>query len=409
MQILKAQLKLGWALSLLHNDMATKSAEKINDMNIEPVEPQPFRLHAVISTAAERLAGSVFILPTVIALLFLSIFPLIASLYISLTRFEIAPGGFKLIFVGLNNYKKLFVGSEGNHFLGKFVPATPLSWVVFGGVVVALAIFLARYLLNNRVSVSGLIGRILLTLGLGGLTWMLVHTLWGGGRLGTVSVTLLYVFVGIFFQYILGLSLAMLTVQNLPGRRYFRVIFLLPMMITPVGIAYMFRMITDTSKGPFTPIWQALGLIDFSWVNNAWGARTAILIADIWQWTPFMFIVLVAALESQPVEPIEAATVDGANSWQIFQNITWPAILPVSMTLILIRLIESFKIVDLPNVMTNGGPGTATQSLTMHAFINWRGLDLGGSAAVAYILLFLVTFFGMLFVNLIRQRAVETL
>ncbi len=180
-------------------------------------------------------------------------------------------------------------------------------------------------------------------------------------------------------------------------------------MITPVGIAYMFRMLTDTSKGPFTPIWQAMGLADFSWVNNAWGARTAILIADIWQWTPFMFIVLVAALESQPVEPIEAATVDGANSWQIFRNITWPAILPVSMTLILIRLIEAFKIVDLPNVMTNGGPGTATQSLTYHAFINWRALNIGASAAVAYMLLFLVTFFAMIFVNLIRQRTVETL
>ncbi|MEP6895581.1 MAG: sugar ABC transporter permease [Chloroflexota bacterium] len=406
---LKAQLKLGWALSLLINAMNAKTLQRVDDMNIESEEePQPSRLHIVLSNA-ERLAASVFILPTVLALLFLSIFPLITSLYISLARFDIAKGGFKLTFVGLKNYQKLFIGSEGTHFLGKFAPSTSLTWIVFAGVVVALAIFLARYLMNTGVSISGLIGRLLLTLGLGGLTWMLVHTLWNGGRLGTISVTLLYVFVGIFFQYILGLTLAMLTVQNLPGRRFFRVLFLLPMMITPVGIAYMFRMLTDTGKGPLTPIWQAMGLINFSWVNNAWGARTAILIADIWQWTPFMFIVLVAALESQAVEPIEAATVDGANSWQIFQNITWPAILPVSMTLILIRLIEAFKIVDLPNVMTNGGPGTATQSLTMHAFINWRAINLGGSAAVAYMLLFLVTFFGMIFVNLIRQRTVETL
>lgn len=379
-------------------------------MNIKNEEPQPFRLHTIISSTADRLAGSIFILPTILALLFLSIFPLIASLYVSLTKFDIVLGGFKLTFVGLRNYKKLFTGSEGTHFLGKFAPSTPLTWIVFGLIVIALAIFLARYfLLNSRVSIGGLIGRILLTVGLGTLSWMLVHTLWNDGRLGTASITLVYVFVGIFFQYFLGLGLALLTVQNLPGRRFFRVIFLLPMMITPVGVAYMFRMLTDTSKGPFTPIWQALGLIDFSWVNNPWGARTAILIGDIWQWTPFMFIVLVAALESQPIEPIEAATVDGANSWQIFQNITWPAILPVSMTLVLIRLIEAFKIVDLPNVMTNGGPGTATQSLTYHAYINWRALDLGSSAAVAYMLLFLVTFFSMIFVNLIRQRTVETL
>lgn len=390
--------------------MTTETLEQADNIHREneTEEAQPSRLHAVISRA-ERLAGSVFILPSVLALLFLSIFPLIASLYISLTRFDIAKSGFKLTFVGLANYRKLFQGSEGTHFLGKFVPDTPLMWIVFGGIVLGLTIFLTRYLVSANVSGSGFVGRLLLTLGLAALAWMFVHTLWKGGRLGTISVTILYVFVGIFFQFILGLSLAMLTVQRLPGRRFFRVLFLLPMMITPVGVAYMFRMLTDTDKGPFTPIWQALGLINFSWVNNAWGARTAILIADIWQWTPFMFIVLVAALESQPVEPLEAATVDGANSWQIFQNITWPAILPVSMTLILIRLIEAFKIIDLPNVMTNGGPGTATQSLTMHAYINWRGLDLGGSAAVAYILLFLVTFFGMVLVNLIRQRTVETL
>jgi len=388
---------LGWVLSFL-----------VDTMTSETKEPQPSGLHTVIATV-ERAARSVFILPSVLALLFLSVFPLIASLYVSLARFNIAKGGFTLTFVGLDNYKKLFLGTDQTHFLGAFAPSTPLTWVVFGGAVLALAIFLARYLLNARVAIGGLIGRILLILVLGALTWMFVHTLWNGGRLGSISVTLVYVFVGIFFQYILGLGMAMLTVQRLPGRRFFRVVFLLPMMITPVGVAYMFRMLTDTSKGPFTPVWQALGLINFSWVNNAWGARTAILIADIWQWTPFMFIVLVAALESQSVEPLEAATVDGANPWQIFRYITWPAILPVSMTLILIRLIEAFKIVDLPNVMTNGGPGTATESLTLQAFVNWRALDLGGSSAVAYILLFLVTFFGMIFVNLIRHRTIETL
>ena len=83
-------------------------------------EQQPVRLHTIISGAADRLAGSVFILPAVLALLFLSLFPLIASLYVSLAKFDIAPGGFKLTFVGLNNYKKLFIGSEGTHFLGKF-------------------------------------------------------------------------------------------------------------------------------------------------------------------------------------------------------------------------------------------------------------------------------------------------
>jgi multiple sugar transport system permease protein len=377
-------------------------------MKREPMERQR-SIWSALAASAERLAGSAFMLPAVLALLFLSLFPLLASLYISLTRFKIAQGGFELKFIGLDNYRKLLFGSERTHFLGLFAPSTPLSWIVFGAVVAALAVFLIRYRRSSVVSVGGLLGRVVAAIGLGGLAWMLVHTLAAGGRLGTLSVTLVYVFIGIFFQYALGLSLALLTVQHLPGRRFFRVVFLLPMMITPVGVAYMFRMMTDTGKGPFTPVWQALGLADFSWVNNPWGARAAILIADVWQWTPFIFIVLVAALESQSVEPLEAALVDGANPWQIFRHITWPEILPVSLTLILIRLIEAFKIVDLPNVMTNGGPGTATESLTLQAFINWRALDLGSSAAVAYLLLLTVTFFGMLLVNLIRQRAVERL
>ncbi|MFQ5420245.1 MAG: carbohydrate ABC transporter permease, partial [Anaerolineae bacterium] len=211
----------------------------------------------------------------------------------------------------------------------------------------------------------------------------------------------------ISIQYTLGLGLAVLTTQRLPGRRFFRVIFLLPMMITPVGVAYTFRMMTDTDKGPFQPVWQALGLGLYSWVNDPWGARSAVLISDIWQWTPFMFIVLLAALEGQSVEQIEAALVDGASRRQIFWHITLPQILPVSLTLVLIRMIEAFKIMDLPQVMTSGGPGTATESLTLHSFIAWRTLDLGGSAAIAYMLLFMATFIGISYVNLLRSRAVE--
>jgi len=131
------------------------------------------------------------------------------------------------------------------------------------------------------------------------------------------------------------------------------------------------------------------------------------MIGDIWQWTPFMFIVLLAALEGMAVEPVEAALVDGATRRQIFRYITWPGIFPVTTTLILIRMIEAFKIVDLPNVLTNGGPGTATESMTLHSYIAWRAQDLGGSAAVAYLLLILVTFVCVSFVNLVRRRATE--
>ncbi len=355
----------------------------------------------------ERAAGNAFIWPAVLVVLFLAIFPLIISLYLSLSRFRFVRGGFEFKFVGLANYRKLLFGSEQSHFLGRMAGLSPLGWLVFAVVMALLAFSLVRYIRRRQYSVGGLIGRLLAVSLVGLLVWLLVWTLIPPGRPGTIVVTLLYVFFGIAVQYILGLGLAMLVTQRIPGRRFFRVVFLLPMMITPVGIAYTFRMLTDTDKGPFQPIWQALGLGLFSWVNNPWGARAAVMISDIWQWTPFMFIVLLAALEGQSVEVIEAALVDGANRWQTFWHITLPQLLPVSTTLILIRMIEAFKIVDLPNVLTNGGPGTATESLTLQAYISWRALDLGGSAAIAYVLLFLVTFIGIAYVNLIRSRVAE--
>lgn len=374
---------------------------------------------AVIPTAApvsalqrlnarlDRLAGSVFIWPAILVVLFLSIFPLIISLYLSLAHFKFVKGGFEIKFAGLANFRKLLVGSQQTHFLGKLVEPSTAGWVIFGLAVMLLLWALLRYVRGPEFAVPGLIFRVVVDGLLILFLWLVIHVLAPKGRPGTMVVTWIYVFVGLFFQYLLGLGLALLVTQPLPGRRFFRVVFLLPMMITPVGVAYMFRMLTDTDKGPLQPIWQALGLGLYSWVNDPWGARIAVMIGDIWQWTPFMFIVLLAALEGQSMEQREAALVDGANRWQIFWNVTFPQILPVSLTVILIRMIEAFKIVDLPNVLTNGGPGTATESLTLHAFITWRSLDLGTSAAIAYALLVVVTFFGIAYVNLVRSRFVE--
>jgi multiple sugar transport system permease protein len=364
------------------------------------------RSHAITSRS-ERLIRASFIWPALLVVLFLSIFPLYVSLYLSLARISFVPGGFEIRFVGLDNYRKLLLGSERTHFLGVLRDPSPLGWIIFGAGVVLLAGWIIAAVRGRKVSGAGVIGRIVVALVLTAGLWLAVQTLSPGGRPGTLLVTLLYVGIGLAVQYGLGLGLALLTTQPLPGRRFFRVVFLLPMMITPVGVAYMFRMLTDTGKGPFQPIWKLLGLTNFSWVNDPWGARAAVIIGDIWQWTPFMFIVLLAALEGQQVEPVEAALVDGASRWQVFRHLTWPALLPVSSTLILIRLIEGMKIVDLPNILTNGGPGTATESLTLHAFLAWRTLDLGGSAAIAYMLLFIVTFLGTAYVSLVRQRITE--
>jgi multiple sugar transport system permease protein len=353
----------------------------------------------------DRVAGAVFILPAVLVILGFSIFPLLASLYVSLSRLSFSQGGVELKFVGLNNYAKLLYGIDQTHFLGVIGPVTALSGAVLVAGYGLMAFLLFRYVRYPGRTLLGLVGRVITAVIAGAGLWLIVNTILTSGRPGTLVVTLVYVGVDVSVQYLLGLGLALLVVQQLPGRRFFRVVFLLPMMITPVGVAYLFRMLTDTSKGPLYPLWAHFGLTDVSWVTNPWGARLAVMIGDVWQWTPFIFIILLAAIETLPHELVEAAVADGANRWQVFWRITFPQILPATTTVVLIRIIEGFKIIDLPNVLTNGGPGTATESLTLHAYTIWRALDIGGSAAVAYMLLIVVTFVGVSYVNLFRRRA----
>lgn len=353
-----------------------------------------------------RLARNVFLWPTLLVVLLLAIFPLIASLGLALSNVQLAQGGFKIKFTGLTNFANLLSGADRTLFLGQFDTPTPFGWILFLGGSALVAGAFARTVIRRRFSVAGLIGRALFGLLVVAWLWMLASTLFAdGGRPGTLTVTFIYAFVGTGMEYLIGLGLAMLTIQRLAGQRFFRIVFLLPMTITPVGIAYMFRMLTDTQSGPFTPLFVATGLTNFAVLGDPWGARIAVIIGDIWQWTPFMFIVLLAALEGRDLEAEEAGTVDGAGRWQIFRYITLPTIIPVSATVILIRMIEAFKIIDLPNVLTGGGPGTATESVTLQSYFSWRAFNLGTSAAVAYSLLIVVTILGTAYARLVLPRA----
>ncbi|WP_159718182.1 carbohydrate ABC transporter permease [Geminicoccus flavidas] len=347
----------------------------------------------------DRQAGRLFILPAVILILGFSIFPLIASAYLALSRFKLAPGGYTLTFIGWFNFKKMLTGSQQFHLLGTFGAITLVGWVTILGTVALVVWGMLRYVRSGRATVVGWIGRLIMIATALALAVLFAVNLGEGGQLGTIATTMFYVVGGVAVQFAIGLGLALLCAKPIRGRSFFRVLFFVPLMVTPVGIAYTFRMLADTAVGPFAPLWHWLGFAQTSWSADAWTARFVVLIGDSWQWIPFIFIVLLAAIESQPRDEVEAAQLDGASGWQIFRDITWPSIAPVAATVVLIRAIEAFKIIDLPNVLTNGGPGIATESLTLHAFSEWRALNLGGSAAVAYILLFLSTITCVSFFN----------
>jgi multiple sugar transport system permease protein len=365
--------------------------------------PEPFGIR--FAAWADRQAAHVMILPAVLILLCFSLFPLLASAYLALSRFSLAAGGYKLRFVGLRNFEKLLFGSQQYHFLGTLGRLSLIESLLLFVVAAACVYGFWRHLRSGRAWLFGVLGRLLvMVVGLALLTLALL-TLDAPGYPGSLIVTLFYVLAGVALQFALGLGLALLCAQALKGRNFFRIVFFIPLMVTPVGIAYAFRMLADMGKGPLAPIWQLFGLAEFAWASDPWSARLVVLIGDTWQWTPFMFLVLLAAVENQPRDQVEAAHIDGAGPLQVFRDITWPAIAPVAATVVLIRLIEAFKLIDLPNVLTNGGPGIATESLTLHAFIAWRTQDLGGSAAVGYMLLFVATVTCIAFFNFVARPA----
>jgi multiple sugar transport system permease protein len=227
----------------------------------------------------------------------------------------------------------------------------------------------------------------------------------------TARNTVFYVAVGVFIQYTLGFGLALVLNQKIRFRSFFRVLFLLPMMTTPVAAAYAARMMFDQSLGPvadlFKSISQLLSLeatIRIPWMTEASVAPWTLVIVDSWQWTPFITLIVLAALQGIPEELYEAAVVDGANSFQTFWRITFPILLPISVTVILIRGLEIFKIIDVIVIMTGGGPGSATESLTM--YIKDTALQFGNygyAAAISYVLLVLVIAFTTLILAFSRR------
>ena len=344
-----------------------------------------------------------FIFPAVFLILVFSVFPLVASLVISFTRIRPRAGGYFFRFVGLKNFKKLYTGSEQYHVLGTFEGISFLGWAAIIISAVLLLWWLYRYV-QRDFKLLGFVGRLISAIAGFGFTVLFAATLLSGNNFGTLPMTLIYVLFGCSLQFLIGMGLAFLCSQPLKGRTFFRIIFFMPLMITPVGIAYQWRMLADMNRGPFSALWQWFGLQDFAWGSQAWPARTMIMIADAWMWIPFIFVVLLAAFETVSKDLVEAAEVDGAGKWLVFRDITWPQIAPVAGTVVLIRWIEGFKLVDIPNVMTNGGPGISTETMTMHSWTQWRALDFSGSSAVAYTLLIVSVVICVSFFNFVIRK-----
>ncbi|MEZ5934966.1 MAG: sugar ABC transporter permease [Alphaproteobacteria bacterium] len=213
------------------------------------------------------------------------------------------------------------------------------------------------------------------------LWWALLHTL-------------IFTAVALPLELILGLAMAYLFLDRMPGRQIFVALLVLPVMISPIVAGATWRLLFDNRFGPIN---QILGWITGEpqavlWLVNPNLVYPAIFLAEIWQWTPFMFLLLLAGLSNVDQSQLEAAELDGASWWRTFWKIVLPAIRPVLLIALLIRGLDLFRLFDVVWALTKGGPGTMTETISIYAYVQgFQQFETSYTAAIAIMIIILLS------------------
>jgi multiple sugar transport system permease protein len=195
-------------------------------------------------------------------------------------------------------------------------------------------------------------------------------------------------------ELILGVLMALLFLERLPGRQIFVALLVLPIMIAPVVAGATWRLLFDNRYGPINQIlgWFAGEPVTILWTINTHFVYPAILIAEIWQWTPFMFLLQLAAFMNIDQSLTESAQIDGASYWMIFRRIMLPAIWPVVAIAVLIRGLDLFRLFDVVWALTEGGPGTMTETISIYTYDRgFRQFDTSYTGAIAFLVIVLLS------------------
>ncbi len=225
--------------------------------------------------------------------------------------------------------------------------------------------------------------------------------------LTSLKTTIFIVLTSVPIELILGFAIAYLFNRHFPLRRLAVTVTIIPTVLAPIAIAVMWKIMLASPWGFLMyNVFYKVGLFeDISIFGSPGWALAAIIGIDVWEWTPFMFLVFLAGLGGLPQRPYEAAAVDGASAWQTFWHLTLPMLSPFILVMLLIRLIDAFKIFDTIYILTKGGPGVSTESISIFAYrFNFEYWKLGESSALA-VVVFLIFFvvFGILF-TLLQKR-----
>jgi multiple sugar transport system permease protein len=204
--------------------------------------------------------------------------------------------------------------------------------------------------------------------------------------------TFQFVIVSVAIEMILGVGLALLFNREMFGRGFLRTLATLPLFTTPVALGYLGITLFYEEGGPINSLIGLLGGPQIPWLSNPFWAKGAIILLDVWQWTPFVFLVTLAGLQSMSQDLTEASEVDGARGWQTLIHIVLPLMAPLLWLVLLLRAIEAFKVFDTVVTLTSGGPGRATEVISRYTYLTMRKFsDYGYAAAQGFLLLLIVS------------------
>ena len=229
--------------------------------------------------------------------------------------------------------------------------------------------------------------------------------------LAALAHTLVYSFAALTIEFLLGLALALLLNSRLRGRTVFRALLLVPMMLPAVVVGVIWRLLLNPNYGPVNSALRSLRIDTavLTWTASPKLAMFSVIVVDCWQWTPFMFLVLLAGLQAIPLEPYEAALIDGSSRWQTFRHITLPLLKPAILIALLLRTMDLLRVFDQIFILTEGGPGFATETLSLYIYRTaFRFFDFGYAAALSFVLLAITNVISMMYIRLLQSRDVKS-
>lgn len=225
--------------------------------------------------------------------------------------------------------------------------------------------------------------------------------------LTALAHTCVYAVVALTFEFLIGLGLAVLLDRPLRGRSLFRSALLIPMMLPPVVVGVVWRLMLNPDFGAINGTLKGAGMNtdSLTWTASPVFALASVIAVDVWQWTPFMFLVLLAGLQAIPQEPYEAALIDGSNAWQTFRYVTLPLLKPAILIALLLRTMDLLRVFDQIFILTEGGPGFATETVSLYIYRTaFRFFDFGYAAAMSFVLLILTNIISVSYIRLLQKQ-----